>query len=122
MNEMEQFETHMDKMERLAQQQRHELALAQEKTKLAKVEAKKDTKETFLFALGIIAVVGVILGIVGAIYLGVSGPSSQEQLEREQITLCYDRNGEWEPDRGDEHDPDDFVAAHCDLSKDGVEE
>ena len=122
MSELEQFETHMDRMDRLSQQQSHELALAQEKTKQLKVEARKDSKETFLFALGILATVSVILGIIGAIYMGVSGPSSQEQLEREQITLCYNKNGEWEPARGDARDPDDFVAAHCDLTNDGVEE
>lgn len=119
--EMEQFETHMDKMERLAQQQRHELALAQEKTKLAKVEAKKDTKETFLLSFAILATVAVIIAIIGAIYLGTSGPSAKDQMQEKQITRCYDEGGEWEPDRGDDNDPDDFVAAHCDLSKDGVE-
>lgn len=119
--EIEQFETHMDKMDRLAMEHKHELALAQEKTKQVKIAARESRHEAILWAISIIAVVAVILGIVFAIYKGTAGPSSEQQLEDKQISRCYDEGGEWEPDRGDEQDPDDFVAAHCDMSKDGLE-
>lgn len=116
--EMEQFETHMDRMDRLSQQQKHELALAQEKTKQVKVAAKKDTKEAFMFTIGAILVAAVLLGIVAAIFLGARGPGATENLRHEEITMCMDHGGKWEPDKGDYRD-DDFVAEHCNLPGDG---
>lgn len=116
--EIEQFETHMDRMDREAQQQRHALAIEQEKTKQKKIEAKKDSKETFLFFVGMVSVVAVILGIVAAIYFGTAGPSAEQQLRQEHIKMCFDNGGKWEPDKGDYRD-DDFVAEHCNLPGDG---
>jgi hypothetical protein len=99
-NELQNFETHMDRMERERQQQEHELQLAKEKTRLAKVEARADTKEQATIWLSIIAGVGILLVIIWAIYTGVAGPSADQQMERESRTECISNGGTFIPNVG----------------------
>ena len=116
--EIEQFETHMDRMEREAQAQRAALAVEQEKTKQAKVAARSSRHEAIVYSLMVIAAAAVVLGILAAVFFGVRGPSAEQELRQEHIRMCFEKGGTWEPDSGDLRD-DDFKAEHCDYPNDG---
>ena len=103
--EMEAFETHLDRMEREAQAQAAALAVEKEKTKQLKVQARSDTKQTFVYVVCILAVVAIIAGIGFAIFKGTAGPSAKQQLEDKWRTQCVQAHGTWIPKVGTDGDP-----------------
>lgn len=117
-NEIEQFETHMDRMERERQAQEHALAVEQERTKQAKIAAKSDTKETFLFSFMSLAAAAVVLGIIAAIFFGVRGPSAEQQQRQEQIQMCYEQGKDWIPEQSTGEGGVVIVKEHCETSED----
>jgi hypothetical protein len=116
--EIEQFETHMDRMERERQAQQAALLVEQERTKRAKIESKKNRQESWqLFVIGFFAS-AVVLGITAAIFFGVRGPSAEEQQKQEQIMACYDQGKDWVPEQSTGADGVVIVEAHCETSED----
>lgn len=116
--EIEQFETHMDRMDREAQQQRANLAVEQERTKRAKIEAKANRQESWqIFIIGFF-VSAVVLGIAAAIFFGVRGPSAEQQQMQDRVMACYDQGKDWIPEQSTGADGVVIVEAHCETAED----
>lgn len=116
--EIEQFETHMDKMDRLTTQHKHELALAQEETKRAKIAARANRNETIVYMFSILAAAAVVLGILAAIFFGVRGPSAEEMLRQEQIKMCTEAGKDWVPEQKTAEGGTILVKEHCETGAD----
>lgn len=87
-------ETHEQKMERLQLAEEHQ-------TKRAKFELREARQETWQIVGVAFAVAVVIIAIIGAIYLGTSGPESgpsHQEIEDQREQSCIERGGGWVPD------------------------
>lgn len=115
--EIEQFETHMDRMERERQAQASNLAIEQERTKRAKIEARSSRHEAVVWVFACISAAAVVLGIIAAIFFGVDGPSAEQVQRQEHIEMCYERGGTWEPEQSTGADGVILIDAHCSLDK-----
>lgn len=91
-SEMQAFETHMDRMERVAEENRGKLAVAKQETKQARWEA---IGWGMAWLFGSMAVVAIVLGITYAIYKGTEGPSSQQKLDQDARMTCIKGHGTW---------------------------
>lgn len=118
MSTLENFETHMDRMEREAQQQRAQLAIEVEKTKQIRSTNRGNWSEAIMVVGACFAVVVFLIGFIYTMWLINRGPSASETLRHQEITMCMDNGGKWEPNKGDVSE-DEYVAEHCNLPGDG---
>ena len=112
MSEIQNFETHLDRMEREKQAQEATLRLEQERIKRAKLDQRFRNKDEFWIVSGLAVVLTFVLCLGYLIWLGVRGPNNDDIQRQQEIQMCYDHGGYWKPDKGDPRD-DDFMAEHC---------
>lgn len=99
--EIMDFESHMQRMEREAQQQAHDLAVEKERTKQRKLAARSETKEYLAWGALALLVVAVVAAIVVGIWYVTKGPDTDQQRRDEYRTECITNGGTFIPELGE---------------------
>lgn len=106
-NEIEAYETHLDRMDRERQTQEAEhkrIALVQEnETKRAKLQARESTKEMLMYVGGFLCAAAVLITLALVFWTDLGeNPQQQpkvteEMVEQQREERCIDTGGGWLP-------------------------
>lgn len=110
MNEIVDFESHMQKREIQDAKNAHELALAHEKTLQAKYNNRADNLENFWIVVGCLIGAVAIVAVCFIIWKGNAGPSAEQQLEDKWRSECLAKQGTYIPSENSSGDPTPICA------------